>query len=189
MPMQDDEDHPPSTPWRVALATATPFALLAIGLVALAYLLLDPTPPKRVTMATGVAQGAYSEFGQRYAQRLKRHGIQVELRNTQGAAENLALLHDASSGVDLAFVQGGAGTSLRIVRDGLNEREGWNLCEIIVTNGMAVHLVNGKVVNRCADFRQVVAGEWQPLQQGKIALQLEGSEIAYRNLEIKEISR
>jgi TRAP-type uncharacterized transport system substrate-binding protein len=108
MPMQDDEDHPPSTPWRVALATATPFALLAIGLVALAYLLLDPTPPKRVTMATGVAQGAYSEFGQRYAQRLKRHGIQVELRNTQGAAENLALLRDASSGVDLAFVQGGA---------------------------------------------------------------------------------
>jgi len=104
----DDEDHPPSTPWRVALATASPFVLLAIGLIALAYWLLDPTPPKRVTLATGVAQGAYSEFGQRYAQRLKRHGIQVELRNTQGAAENLALLRDETSGVDLAFVQGGA---------------------------------------------------------------------------------
>lgn len=104
----DDEDHPPSTPWRVALATASPFVLLAIGLIALAYWLLDPTPPKRVTLATGVPQGAYSEFGQRYAQRLKRHGIQVELRNTQGAAENLALLRDEASGVDLAFVQGGA---------------------------------------------------------------------------------
>lgn len=106
--MHEDEDAPPSTPWRVAVATASPFVLLAIGLIALAYWLLDPTPPKRVTLATGVAQGAYSEFGQRYAQRLKRHGIQVELRNTQGAAENLALLRDERSGVDLAFVQGGA---------------------------------------------------------------------------------
>src|SRR5262245_51464525 len=98
----------PSTPWRVALATATPFVLLAIGLIGLAYLLLDPTPPRQVTLATGVPQGAYSEFGQRYAERLKRHGIQVTLRNTQGAAENLALLRDPGSGVDLAFVQGGA---------------------------------------------------------------------------------
>ena len=85
-----------------------PFILVGIAALLGAYFLANPTPPKRVTMATGVAQGAYSEFGQRYAQRLKRHGIHVELRNTQGAAENLALLRDASSGVDLAFVQGGA---------------------------------------------------------------------------------
>lgn len=98
----------PLTQLRYAISTAAPFILLAIGLVALAYWLLDPTPPERVTLATGVSQGAYSEFGQRYAARLKRHGIQVELRNTQGAAENLALLRDPSSGVDLAFVQGGA---------------------------------------------------------------------------------
>jgi TRAP-type uncharacterized transport system substrate-binding protein len=60
-------------------------------------------------LATGVAQGAYAEFGQRYAERLKQHGIRVELRNTQGAAENLTLLRDASSDVQIAFVQGGAG--------------------------------------------------------------------------------
>jgi TRAP-type uncharacterized transport system substrate-binding protein len=98
----------PLTQLRYAISTAAPFVLLAVGLLVLAYLVLDPTPPARVTLATGVPQGAYSEFGQRYAQRLKRHGIQVELRNTQGAAENLALLRDPSSGVDLAFVQGGA---------------------------------------------------------------------------------
>jgi TRAP-type uncharacterized transport system substrate-binding protein len=100
------------TPPRWALTTLgpfVPFALLAAALLALAYGLLDPTPPKRVVLATGVAQGAYAEFGQRYAERLARHGIQVELRETQGAAENLALLSDAQSGVDIAFVQGGAG--------------------------------------------------------------------------------
>ena len=88
--------------------TAGPFLLLAVALLLLAYWVLDPTPPRRVVLATGVDQGAYAEFGRRYAASLKRHGITVELRPTQGAAENLALLRDADSGVDLAFVQGGA---------------------------------------------------------------------------------
>jgi TRAP-type uncharacterized transport system substrate-binding protein len=100
-----------STPLRLALATAAPFVLIAVLLLALAYWLLDPAPPRRVTLATGVPQGAYSEFGLRYAERLKKHGITVTLRDTQGAAENLALLRDPASGVDLAFVQGGAGES------------------------------------------------------------------------------
>ncbi len=92
------------------LATAVaPFVLLATVLLVLAYVWLDPTPPKHVVLATGVEQGAYSEFGKRYAALLAKHGIKVELRHTQGAAENLALLRDADSGVDLAFVQGGAG--------------------------------------------------------------------------------
>lgn len=94
--------------WRVMASTALPFVLLALGLLALAYWWLQPTPPKRVVLATGVAQGAYSEFGKRYAERLAAHGIHVELRATQGAAENLALLRDPHSGIDLAFVQGGA---------------------------------------------------------------------------------
>ncbi len=93
---------------RTALSTSAPFVLLAVTLVALAYWMLDPNPPRRVVLATGVAQGAYAEFGQRYAERLARHGITVELRNTQGAAENLALLRDASSDVQIGFVQGGA---------------------------------------------------------------------------------
>lgn len=93
---------------RLLATTAGPVVLLAAALLALAYWWLDPTPPKHVVLATGVDQGAYSEFGKRYAALLAKHGIRVELRATQGAAENLALLRDAQSGVDLAFVQGGA---------------------------------------------------------------------------------
>ena len=88
--------------------TAGPFVLLAVALLVLAYQALQPNPPRKVVLATGVAQGAYAEFGKRYAEQLARHGITVELRATQGAAENLALLRDPASGVDLAFVQGGA---------------------------------------------------------------------------------
>ena len=93
---------------RDLLATAGPFALLAIALLALAYWMFDPSPPRRVVLATGTEQGAYAEFGKRYAELLKAYGIQVELRATQGSAENLKLLRDPDSGVDLAFVQGGA---------------------------------------------------------------------------------
>ena len=92
---------------RELLFTAGPFALLAAGLLWGAYHLLQPTPPRTVVLATGVAQGAYDGFGKRYAELLARHGITVQLRNTQGSAENLALLQQPGSGVDIAFVQGG----------------------------------------------------------------------------------
>ena len=57
--------------FRDLLATGGPFILIAIALLGLAYWLLDPTPPKRVVLATGPAQGAYAEFGKRYVQELE----------------------------------------------------------------------------------------------------------------------
>ena len=93
---------------RDLLVTGGPFVLLALALLVLAYLWLDPTPPRKVVLATGPEQGAYAEFGTRYQAQLARYGVQVELRPTQGSAENLALLESSDSGVDFAFVQGGA---------------------------------------------------------------------------------
>jgi TRAP-type uncharacterized transport system substrate-binding protein len=92
---------------RDLLATAGPFLLLTLVLLIVAYWLLDPSPPRRMVMATGAERGAYAEFGARYAKLMAHNGIKVELRNTQGAVENLALLRDPKSGVDVAFVQGG----------------------------------------------------------------------------------
>ncbi len=102
------ELHPTPLSTRDLLATTVPFVLLALALLALAYWVLDPSPPRRVVLATGTEQGAYAEFGKRYADILRAEGITVELRATQGSAENLKLLRDPGSGVDLAFVQGGA---------------------------------------------------------------------------------
>jgi TRAP transporter TAXI family solute receptor len=94
------------TALREYASTAAPFVLLGAALLVLAYWALDPTPPRRLTLATGVEQGAYAQFGKQVAAILGRHGIAVELRTTQGAAENLALLR--AGAVDLAFAQGGA---------------------------------------------------------------------------------
>lgn len=89
----------------LALA-AGPFVLLAAGLLLLAYLWLDPTPPKRVTLATGPAQSAYDEFGKRYKKALAANGIEVTLLASEGSSANLQLLRDGKA--DLGFVQGGS---------------------------------------------------------------------------------
>ena len=106
--------------FRDLLVTFGPFIVLAAALLGLAYWMLDPNPPKKVVLATGADQGAYAEFGKRYVQALKPYGITVELRSTQGAAENLQLLRDPASGVDIAFVQGGADDQQRDAGDNDN---------------------------------------------------------------------
>lgn len=92
-------------------ATAGPFILLAFVLIGLAYWVLDPNPPDTVVLATGPQQSAYEAWGQRYAEELKAKGFHVELRTTDGSVENLRLLMDKNSGVDLAFVRNGSGIS------------------------------------------------------------------------------
>lgn len=94
---------------RDLLVTTGPFVVLVVALLVLAYWALDPSPPTRVVLATGPDNGAYDEFGLRYQAQLKKFGIDVELRNTEGSAENLRLLEDDAAGVSFAFVQGGAG--------------------------------------------------------------------------------
>lgn len=59
----------------------------------------------------------------------------------------------------------------------------WNKVEVIVRGASSVHIVNGVVVNR--SFNQTLNG--QPLTKGRIALQAEGAEITYRNIQIKSL--
>ena len=90
---------------RDLLLSAGPLAFLAVGLLALAYWWLNPTPPHQVTLATGPAQSAYEAFGKRYQKALAAEGIEVVLVPSEGSSANLQLLRDGRA--DLAFVQGG----------------------------------------------------------------------------------
>ena len=77
------------------------------GLVGTYLLCVKAPPPSKIVIATGSQSGAYYKFGQRYAEELKKEGLTVELRETQGSGENLQLLQDAGSGVSVAIVQSG----------------------------------------------------------------------------------
>ncbi|MGA8203213.1 MAG: TAXI family TRAP transporter solute-binding subunit [Woeseiaceae bacterium] len=79
--------------------------VLGVGIV-VALQFVGPPPPRHIVIATGAAGGAYQKFGERIAAYLGAEGIDVELRETAGAVDNLALLGKGDE-VDLAFVQGG----------------------------------------------------------------------------------
>ncbi|MDB5847127.1 MAG: C4-dicarboxylate transporter substrate-binding protein [Rhodoferax sp.] len=91
---------------RDLIASAGPVVFIVIGALAAAYWYLDPQPPKTVTLATGPDGSAYAEFGKRYAAALKVHGIDVVLKHTDGAADNLQLLRSGQA--DVGFVRGGS---------------------------------------------------------------------------------
>jgi len=94
---------------RDLLISAGPLAVLAVSLLVLAYLWLDPTPPRRVRLATGPAQSAYDEFGKRYRAALAAEGIDVVLVPSEGSQDNERLLRSGQA--DLGFVQGGTSSS------------------------------------------------------------------------------
>jgi hypothetical protein len=94
-----------------------PLILIALAALAGSYALLDPQPPRRVTIAIGAANSAYEMFGKRYAAELRPYGIEVVLRPTSGSCENLRLLHDTRQPADFAFVLGGSCDTVRSADD------------------------------------------------------------------------
>ena len=82
--------------------------LTLIGFV-IAWQFVNPAPPHTLVIATGQMDGAYYLFAQRYQQRLAQDGIELKIRTTAGSIENLELLRNNK--VDLAFVQGGTGST------------------------------------------------------------------------------
>jgi uncharacterized protein len=85
----------------------TPIVLLVFASFVIAYQLIDAAPPKKIVISMGdqaVNDKAYASI---YQALLKNDGITLEIRETSGDLENIALLKDPHSGVDLAFVQDG----------------------------------------------------------------------------------
>ena len=91
---------------RDLIVSAGPVVFIAIGALTAAYWYLDPQPPKSVILATGPVGSAYAEFGMRYASALKANGVEVILKATNGAAENLQMLRNGEA--DVGFVRGGS---------------------------------------------------------------------------------
>jgi TRAP transporter TAXI family solute receptor len=83
-------------------------ALSAGVIVCAAAFLLSTMPPHSIAMATGPEGGGDYEIGRQYQELLARSGVELRLVPTAGSLENLALLRDPKSGVDIALVQGGS---------------------------------------------------------------------------------
>ena len=82
--------------------------LTLIGFV-VAWQFVNPAPPRTLVIATGQQDGAYYLFAEHYRQQLAVDGIELEILTSSGSVDNLELLKNKA--VDLAFVQGGTGSS------------------------------------------------------------------------------
>lgn len=103
--------------FRDLVATAGPTIFLIGALCALAYFIVDPAPPRHVTLATGQENSAYEEFGKKYAAALAKDGIKVTMTRSLGSQENLQRLNEGK--VDVAFVQSGSTNEAEAHRKGL----------------------------------------------------------------------
>ena len=87
---------------------AVVLALLGVALGALLVARFwQPAPPKKVVMSTGAPDGAFHAYAQRYREILARDGVDLVLRPSSGAVENLQRLRTRDGGVVVALLQGG----------------------------------------------------------------------------------
>lgn len=98
---------------RELLEATLPSVLLICLALFFAYKFIDPAPPRKIVIATGEADLNYNAFAAIYGVYLQKEGITLTLRKTTGDNENLRLLKDPDSNVDIAFIQ-----------DGVAQREG-----------------------------------------------------------------
>lgn len=92
----------PKLPWQVLLGTLAVFAAIIV-----VFLIANPPPPKSITIATGAEGGTYSAYGVRYKEFFAKRGITLNLLATKGAQENVDLLLEPNSAIDVAFMQSG----------------------------------------------------------------------------------
>ena len=79
----------------LSVRTLLPAVVLVGATLWVSIQLLIPTPPRRIVLASGPEFGLYHQHALRYQELLARNGIDVELRRSSGAGENIELLlHD-----------------------------------------------------------------------------------------------
>ena len=96
---------------RDMLIMGFPVLAIALALLIVGIIFVQPAPPNHLTLATGDDQGDLESYAKQYQRLLKDDGVRVDILKTRGPLENLRLLQDGNSGVMAAFVQDGLGST------------------------------------------------------------------------------
>jgi hypothetical protein len=99
-------DHTHSA-WRDLAITSLPVAFFCALVVGLVVWLVDPAPPRSITISAGPHDSSFALMADAYRQILARNGIKLNVIESDGSVQNLQRLLDPKQHVDVAFVQGG----------------------------------------------------------------------------------
>jgi TRAP-type uncharacterized transport system substrate-binding protein len=83
------------------------WAVLVLAILYITYRLVDPLPPRRFTIAAGIAGTRFDNIARQYARILARDGVQLEIRNYASAVAHFDVLRNAASGVQAAITNFG----------------------------------------------------------------------------------
>jgi hypothetical protein len=90
--------------WRtVSFLILVSLTAIVLGALYVVYRLVDPLPPRHLLIAASTSGSGYDNIAKRYAVILARHGVELEIRHSAGAVDDLNLLRDRSSGVQAAL--------------------------------------------------------------------------------------
>ncbi|MBN3762371.1 TAXI family TRAP transporter solute-binding subunit [Burkholderia sp. Ac-20365] len=93
--------------WRDLAVSFLPFVLLFAVLVWLVIWLVDPAPPRSITISAGPHDSSFMQYAQEYRKILGRNGVKLNVLESDGSVQNLNRLLDPKQKVDVALVQGG----------------------------------------------------------------------------------
>lgn len=98
--------------WRDHTLPYVIVAALVVLMVTLIVWLVDPAPPKTITMSAGPHDSSFLVAANQYKTILARNGITLKVLESDGSVQNLHRLLDPKQHVDLALVQGGVADGL-----------------------------------------------------------------------------
>jgi uncharacterized protein len=88
---------------RLSLVFVIASTAIVLAVLYVTYRLVDPLPPRHLVIAAAMAGSGYDDFARQYARILARYGVELEIRNSAGAVEDLDLLRDPAFGVQAAL--------------------------------------------------------------------------------------
>jgi TRAP-type uncharacterized transport system substrate-binding protein len=111
--MKAQRPHPPHFPgdhhveWRDHTVPYLIVAALILLTITLVIWLVDPAPPKTITISAGSRDSSFFVAANQYKKILARNGVRLNVLESDGSVQNLQRLLDPKQHVDLALVQGG----------------------------------------------------------------------------------
>jgi hypothetical protein len=113
--------------------------------------------------------------------------VTVKARRKDDSPRTL-YLYDPQGEPTLFVPQGPAGNRCVKLGDPEKPKGEWNTLDLFCVGGDSIHVVNGVVVMRLHNAERVDGATPAPLTSGAIALQTEGAEVYYRDVEIRSIT-
>ncbi|MCT7313281.1 ABC transporter substrate-binding protein [Ralstonia sp. CHL-2022] len=98
--------------WRDLAVSFGPALVIALAAIWLAVWLVQPAPPRSITLSAGPMGSTFWVSAQKYRTILARNGITLNVLVSEGSLQNVQRLADRKQQVDLALVQGGVSSGV-----------------------------------------------------------------------------